>query len=101
MRLTSALILFDLMFLTLLWIESIKAFSLMVLLINTFVALNPKIGLSSGSLITKNDTCNSSTVLVDSSGKSNFISLYGYPTELVVCYMGLTVPQLLKTSGSW
>ena len=58
MRLTSALILFDLMFLTLSWNELMRAFSLMVLLTNTFMALNPKIGLSSGSLITKKGAFN-------------------------------------------
>ena len=52
MRLTSALVLFDLIFLTLLWSELVKAFSLLVLLTYTFMALNPEIGLSSGSLIT-------------------------------------------------
>ena len=45
--LTSALILFDLMFLTKLWSEMIRVFSLLVLLANTFMALTPKIGLSS------------------------------------------------------
>ena len=76
MELSSALILFDLMFLTLLWSELIRAFSLLVLLTNTFITLNPKIALSSGSLITKKGTCNSSTVLVDSSDNSNFISIH-------------------------
>ena len=52
MRLTNVLILFDLMFLRLLWSELIRAFSLLVLLTNTFMVLNPKMGLSSGSLIT-------------------------------------------------
>ena len=76
MRLTSALILFDLMFLTLLWSELIRAFSLLVLLTNSFMALNPKMGLSRGSLITEKGTFNSSTVLVDSSNNSNFISVH-------------------------
>ena len=76
MRLTGALILFDLMYLILLWSEFIRAFSLLVLLTETFMALNPKMGLSSGSLITKKGTCNSSTVLVDSSDNSNFISVH-------------------------
>ena len=76
MKLTSALILFDLMFLTLFWSELIRAFSLLVLLTNTLMALNPKIGLSGGSLITRKGTCNSSTVLLDSSDNSNFISVY-------------------------
>ena len=76
MRLTGALILFDLMYLILLWSESIRAFSLLVLLTETFMALNPKMGLSSGSLITKKGTFNSSTVLVDSSNNSNFISVH-------------------------
>ena len=76
MKLTSALILFDLMFLTLFWSELIRAFSLLVLLTNTLMALNPKIGLSGGSFITRKGTCNSSTVLLDSSDNSNFISVY-------------------------
>ena len=62
MRLTSALILFDLMFLTLLRSKLITAFSLLVLLTNTFMALNPKIGLSSE--------------LLDSSDISNVILVY-------------------------
>ena len=62
MRLTSALILFDLMFLTLLRSKLITAFSLLVLLTNTFMALNPKIGLSS--------------VLLDLSDISNVILVY-------------------------
>ena len=53
MRLTSALTLFDLIFFRLLLSELIRAFSLLELLINSLMALNPKIGLSSGSLITK------------------------------------------------
>ena len=76
MRLTNALILLDLIFLTLLWSELVRAFSLPVLLTNTFIAMNPKIGLSSGSLITKKGTCNSSTVLLDSSDNSNFTSIH-------------------------
>ena len=66
------------------------------------MALNPKIGLSSGSLITKKGTCNSSTVLLDSSKNLNLyrsthgtVSLDGYPTDLVACHMDLTVSQLL------
>ena len=43
MRLTSALKLFDLMFLTLLYSELIRAFSLLMLLNNNFMALNPKV----------------------------------------------------------
>ena len=65
MRLTSALILFDLMFLTLLWSELIRGFSLLVLLTNTFMALNPKMRFSSGPLITRKGTWYSSTVMVD------------------------------------
>ena len=76
MRLTDALILFDLMFLRFLWSELIRALSLLVLSTNTFMELNPKIGLSSGSLITRKSTCNSSTVLLDSSDNSNFISIH-------------------------
>ena len=65
------------MFLTLLWSELIRAFSLLLLLTNTFMELNPKMGLSIGSLITKEKgTCNFSTVLVDSSNNSNLISVY-------------------------
>ena len=39
MRLTSDLILFDLMFLILLWSELIRAFLLLVLLTNTFMVI--------------------------------------------------------------
>ena len=76
MRLTSALICLELMSLTLRWSELIRAFSLPVLLTNTFIVMNPKIGLSSGSLITKKGTYNSSTVLLDSSDNSNFRSIH-------------------------
>ena len=76
MRLTSALIFLELMSLTLRWSELIRAFSLPVLLTNTFIVMNPKIGLSSGSLITKKGTYNSSTVLLDSSDNSNFRSIH-------------------------
>ena len=62
--------------------------------------MNPKIGLYSSSLITKKSTCNFSIVLVDwQIGRYRFtqgmVSMYGYPTELAACHMGLTVPQLL------
>ena len=103
MRLTSALILLELMSLTLRWSELIRAFSLPVLLTNTFIVMNPKIGLSSGSLITKKGTYNSSTVLLDhpttqilDRSTQGMVSLYDYPTDLVACHMGLTVPQLIK-----
>ena len=76
MSLVSILILFDLMVLTLIWSELIRAFSLLVLLNNTSMALNPKFGLSSGSLITKKNTWSSSTVLLDSSNNSNFVSVH-------------------------
>ena len=89
------------MFLTLLWSELTRIFSL---LSNTFMTLNPKIGLSSGSLITKKVTYNSPDVLPDSSDNSNFnqltqgmVSLYIYPNELVDCRMDLTVPKLLAS----
>ena len=76
MRLSSALILVDFIFLTLLWSELIRVFSLLVLVTDTFMALSPRIGLSSGFLITKMGTCKSSTVPADSSDNSNFISIH-------------------------
>ena len=63
-------------FLTLLRSKLKRAFSLLVLLTNAFMELNPRIGLSSGYLITKKGTFKSSTVLVDSSDNSNFISIH-------------------------
>ena len=39
------------------------------------MVLNPKIGLSSGSLITRKGTCNSSTVLLDLTDDTNFMSV--------------------------
>ena len=63
MRLSSALILVDFIFLKLLWSDLIIVFSLLVLV-------------TDGFLITKKGTCKFSTVLADSSDNSNFISIH-------------------------
>lgn len=63
MRLSSALILVDFIFLKLLWSDLIRVFSLLVLV-------------TDGFLITKKGTCKFSTVLADSFDNSNFISIH-------------------------
>lgn len=121
-RLASALILFDLMFFTLVWSESIRAFSLLVLSTNTFMTLNPKIGLSNGYLITKKGTSSSSTVLLHSSNNSIFISLHprnnisvwlfrwshslshgsnNFPTSKVLAHGKLLSSHLCDSRNTW
>ena len=99
MKLTTALILFDLMFLTLSWSELMRAFSLVVLLTNTFMALNPKLGLSSGSLITKKGACNYSTVQLNSSGNSSLISIH--PRNGISVWLPHWTHSLLHGSNSF